>query len=292
MLGTIMTKRALVLGGGGAYGAWQAGVLAGLTAYGRRWDAIYGASIGAVNGSYLAGASVEQQEDQAALLAHLWTQIDNQDIYRVSWRTIVDLILSPMPLSSRPSLSEGDRLHRFIHQHVQSKPKVPFAFTVTDLEAGESVIIRAENSEDMRPWVVASCSIPVLFPPVTIRNRRYVDGGTVDNDPVGVALGDGFTELDVVLCSASPKRLPETRQISLMDAAYLAVRDLLGAHSVQSVQAAIAGKAVSVNLYAPAEDLGGSILSFNSKDTTEWCKQGIAFGVKRIAEQGNDRWVS
>lgn len=276
-----MRPRALVLGGGGAYGAWQAGVIAALADAGCRWTAIYGASIGAVNGAFLASTALEHQHDQTKLLAYRWSKITNRDIYRTSWRTIFDMAFSTLPLSAAPSLSEGNRLHSFIHKYVAKKAALPFAFTVTDLEAGDSVVVRGENSDDMRPWVAASCSIPVLFPPVVIKHRRYVDGGTLDNDPIDVALADGHTDIDVVLCSAFPRRWTEARQLSLLDTAYLAVRDVMGAHSVASVEAAKEGHGASVQVYAPPEDLGGSLLNFDPQATTAWLKKGYDFGAGR-----------
>jgi NTE family protein len=51
---------------------------------------------------------------------------------------------------------------------------------------------------DVTPPVVASCSVPGLFPPVVIEGRHYLDGGLVHSIPVGRALALGATRIYVL----------------------------------------------------------------------------------------------
>ena len=63
--------RALVLSGGGALGAFEAGVIRGLWDAGERFDLICGTSIGAINASFVAQGKVDE-------LSTLWHGISNR----------------------------------------------------------------------------------------------------------------------------------------------------------------------------------------------------------------------
>src|ERR1700690_2744185 len=75
-----MTKRALVLGGGGARGSYQVGMLEHLVGtLGLDFDVIRGVSVGALNASYLAqastaGDSLANLRQEVSELKALWTQ--------------------------------------------------------------------------------------------------------------------------------------------------------------------------------------------------------------------------
>ena len=57
-----MTKRALVLSGGGSRGSYQVGAIQALLEAGRQWNTIHGISVGALNASWLAMHSPEEQK--------------------------------------------------------------------------------------------------------------------------------------------------------------------------------------------------------------------------------------
>src|SRR5215472_2389924 len=65
--------RALVLSGGGARGAYEAGVVCGLSAADERFDLVCGTSIGAINASFFA-------LDLLPDLERLWTSIAARNV--------------------------------------------------------------------------------------------------------------------------------------------------------------------------------------------------------------------
>ncbi|HET6922111.1 MAG TPA: patatin-like phospholipase family protein, partial [Anaeromyxobacteraceae bacterium] len=101
-MASIRSKTALVLSGGGARGAYEAGVMLYLRealpeAMGRRprdvrLDVISGVSIGAVNACFLA-STAHEPETQARQLADVWRSLRLEDVFR--W--------SALSLSSVPS---------------------------------------------------------------------------------------------------------------------------------------------------------------------------------------------
>src|SRR5215218_10087791 len=81
---TTETRLALVLSGGGARGAYQAGVLRGLARRipDLRFSIITGVSAGAINATFIA-AHPGSLAEAAADLSDLWASLRVEDIFRV-----------------------------------------------------------------------------------------------------------------------------------------------------------------------------------------------------------------
>ena len=79
--------RALVLSGGGTNGAWEAGVVWGLTHYGNpadfEWDVHTGVSAGSINTAGLAGWKPEQTVESTEYLSDMWATVKNTDVFRL-----------------------------------------------------------------------------------------------------------------------------------------------------------------------------------------------------------------
>jgi predicted acylesterase/phospholipase RssA len=163
----------LVLSGGGAHGAWQAGALEALTRSGLNFDHVFGFSAGALNGA----AYVFNKMD---VLREIFTHIERYRVMRVRPK------LAPLTLCSNEAIwevvSHGGR-------EEEAKAAARCRFTVATYwpEKGKRVYAhyspRGEEGWDA-PWadhVVASCSIPRIFPPVLIKSngseKLCIDGG-------------------------------------------------------------------------------------------------------------------
>jgi predicted acylesterase/phospholipase RssA len=152
--------RALVLSGGGLFGAWQAGAWAAI-AGGWMPELIVGASVGSLNGYAIScGASPEQ-------LWELWRQERLSKFGRLS--------------SNLRDLTE------------QYRPRIDFAAVATDLLRMKPKIFRGKQLR----WVhlAASCALPLVFAPVRIEGRLYADGGLLNPLPVWAAVELGATEI-------------------------------------------------------------------------------------------------
>ena len=53
----------------------------------------------------------------------------------------------------------------------------PLRVTAVDASSGELVVLDASSGIDLADAVAASCAVPGIWPPVTVGDRRYVDGG-------------------------------------------------------------------------------------------------------------------
>ena len=70
---------------------------------------------------------------------------------------------------------------------------------VTDLETAEPVYMELDRADREFKALRASCALPLLFPPIEINGRKYMDGGIADSIPFKKALADGCDKLIVIL---------------------------------------------------------------------------------------------
>ena len=90
----------------------------------------------------------------------------------------------------------------------------------TDCASGLPAYFSSQDSDPR--WFIhkvnrASCSIPLLSPPVKIDGRRYLDGGVSDPIPIGRAIDDGNARNVVVLTRNAGYRKSHDRWDSLLN---------------------------------------------------------------------------
>jgi NTE family protein len=199
-----MTKRAVVLGSGGPIGiAWEAGLLAGLAEGGvdlSDADFILGTSAGAIVGAQVAmgkpagalAASILGESAQVSgPLSHLSVLPDPD------FTTFVDKMAEAIS-GKRPARDVRVEIGKwalrtetiseemfiavlgYIFEELAEDlwPDRNFACTAVDALSGELVVWSSEAGASIKRAVASSCSVPGVFPPVTINGRRYMDGGT------------------------------------------------------------------------------------------------------------------
>jgi NTE family protein len=151
---------ALVLSGGGMFGAWQAGAWRAL--YGRvNPDLVVGASVGALNGYAIAGGATPDD------LRGLW---------------------------QRPEMTHWDRLPETIRALMERFPlRMDYAAVLTDLLRLKPRIFR--GAEITAQHLAASCAVPLLRPQQKIGGRWYSDGGLLNPLPVWAAVELGGTHI-------------------------------------------------------------------------------------------------
>ncbi len=193
-----------VLGGGGSFGAAQAGMLLALHEAGVRPDLVVGTSVGALNGSLLA----DDPEHAAARLAKLWPDMRRERVFPGrAWQQLRTL------RSSRTFLFDSDSLGELVRSQLTastfSQLALPFGAVTVDAETAEPVVL---TSGLVAPAVVASASIPGVLPPVWHNGRTLYDGGLVANVPMRQAVALGAKSLVVLDCAFPGRgwRLPET----------------------------------------------------------------------------------
>ena len=180
-------RLALVLGGGGSKGALQVGVYRAMRELGLMPDLIVGASVGAVNGAFIAaGLSPEA-------LAAGWARVAREDLFSFNWRILwrglaARSLFSPAPL--RRLLEGRLPVRRF------GELPTPLALVTTHLTAGEPCVW---ERGDLIEAILASTAIPGLLPPIEGHDGvLHIDGSLADNFPVEIARERGAARVVVV----------------------------------------------------------------------------------------------
>jgi len=216
-------KRALVLAGGASFGAFQAGVVHELASQGVRWDAIYGTSVGAINGAYMAQGTSEEVVARTAGLCQFWRTVRTPDVYKLTWRSAKDAAVFWRPVSRTPGFFDTGPLSHIVYENIGPKPAMPLRVFATPALGGP-LVVADERMDDIRPWVLASASIPILFPPVSIDGILYMDGGVRQNNPMAYALREGASRVDVVLCFPATGAARKSDKVPLISVAYRTLR--------------------------------------------------------------------
>lgn len=206
----------LVLQGGGALGAYQAGVYCALSEAGiePRWLA--GISIGAINAAIIAG---NRPEDRAARLKTFWDRVsatligepflpglEARSLYaQASAATALTFgipsFFTPrlpppflQPAGSTGALSFYDTapLIRTLEELVDfdrlNSRDVRFSVGAVNIRSGNFVYFDNHDMEVGPSHVMASAALPPGFPPIEIDGEHYWDGGLVSNTPLQYVL--------------------------------------------------------------------------------------------------------
>lgn len=181
---------------------WEWGVLAGLAAGGvdlSEADLVVGTSAGSVVGAQVAaGVNVEQRyqaqlalpdgEVAAALgpavvLGYALAMVGRPGSQRFRAR------LGRLALRAR-TVPESLRVEVFAGRlPVREWPERRLLLTAVDARTGEFTVFDREAGVPLVLAVAASCAVPLVWPPVTIGGRRYIDGGVRSGTNADLAAG-------------------------------------------------------------------------------------------------------
>jgi NTE family protein len=185
------TPTAFVFAGGGSLGAVQVGMLKALMAAKLMPDLVVGASVGAINGAFFAG---RPGVAGVAALGKIWLRIRQDDVFPVTAIGGVKALLG-----ARNYLVDPGNLSKLISGSLPyarfEQAKLPCYVVATDIYNGHDVVF---SEGDARKAVLASASIPAVFPPVQYDERYLVDGGVANNTPISTAVALGAKRLIVL----------------------------------------------------------------------------------------------
>lgn len=207
---TLPRPLAFVFGGGGSLGAIQVGQLEALQETGLQPDIVVGTSIGSLNGAITA----EDPRGASHKLANIWPTVTEQD---VAPGGINRAITAFRP--NRTNLVSHDGVVKMIETHLQARRfrdlEVPFGAVTFNAHTN---LITTMTSGALEPALVASCSIPGVFPPVRYDDMLLYDGGMGANVPIRQAIAMGAKSLIIFDCMfpGTAYREPANMQGSLL----------------------------------------------------------------------------
>ena len=199
-------KRAFVLSGGGAKGAYEAGFLKAMDELGIYPDIVTGSSIGALNGCMIA------QKDYNELL-DLWQNMTIDQVVKDGFSTdfSLDSLISNtnliIPFFKSYINSKGaniqpliNMVHRLANQNKLDQSNVDFGLVTVEYPSLKPIEITKKKipQGQLADYLIASASCFPAFPIHYFNNQGYIDGGYYDNLPIHLAFKMGATEIIAV----------------------------------------------------------------------------------------------
>ncbi len=209
--GAVVTS-ALVLGGGGITGiAWELGLVAGLAEAGVRLadaELVVGTSAGSVVGAQLLSSTdvedlyarqlrppsgeIAASMGLGAIARWVLVSMSSRDDATVRAR------IGRMALRARTGATVGERLAAIASRLPDREWPVRAQLLVTAVAAddGSFRVFDAGSGVPLLEAVAASCAVPLVWPPVPIQGRPYVDGGV--RSPANADLAAGADRVVVL----------------------------------------------------------------------------------------------
>jgi NTE family protein len=200
---TLPGQVVLVLQGGGALGAYQAGVFEALSNAGIEPDWVIGTSIGAINGALIAGNTPSQRVPQ---LREFWQRLGNASAGG-NWATLLQGI--PTFFRPRPTAWAGPLAHigldeasyysmeplkrsleSLIDMKIFGQPNMRLTMGAVSVRSGALKYFDSRDVPLRIDHVMASAALPPAFPAVRIDGEPYWDGGVYSNTPIEAVFDD------------------------------------------------------------------------------------------------------
>ncbi len=204
MRALVPSETALVLGGGGAKGAYEVGAIAALDELGIKAGSVFGTSVGALHAAMYAQNSMDAA-------AALWENIRLSDVVSEESLAIADdaenIFDHPEKLLefiTRYAQKKGvdvspltEILHKLIDEDKIRRSGVHLGVVTTRFPSLAMVEKRLEDMEagSLTDWLMASASCFPIFPMKQVGGDRYIDGGFCDNTPVEMAVRSGARDI-------------------------------------------------------------------------------------------------
>jgi NTE family protein len=282
--------KAIVLGGGGAKGAFQAGALKYLLGELEiKYDIICGISVGAINAGFLAQYKYGNEKQSAIDINNMWANLNTRLIYK-RW-----FPFGKFHALWRTSLYNSSPLITLIKNNINlekirgSEKKISVGAVC--LNSGKYTTFD-QNDDFFIEAIAASSSFPGMLSPVLIRDHLFVDGGVKEHACIKSAIQMGAADIDLILTSPEIRNkhwidypnIGDVIQRSLeLSTDKIMANDLEKAQFHNQLAAAkLTDKTiVKLNIIRPEYNLTEDILDFNPKKLKEMSEAGYIEAVKK-----------
>ncbi len=278
-------KRALILSGGGARGAFQVGVWKYLREIDWTPDLICGTSIGAINAAAIgSGMSVER-------LADLWRTRNRAEIYRFKAGRFLRSALGRKPLKS---LLDGAPLRAMLTRNldIEALRQSPMEVIISAVHLATGRLHLYNQAVIEIDHLMASSAMPILFPWQPIRGELHWDGGVMANSPLFIALERKVEEIIVVLLSPVGHR-PLPPPATLREGLELVFEHfLIGSYQTampvfNGQDGAPRNRRPRISVVAPSQMLGfASLLNFSTRQVNRLINAGYHNARRQLSQKG------
>lgn len=285
--------KSIVLSGGGALGSFEAGFLFTIFDY-VKFDNICGTSVGSLNGALLAQAYLENNRN---VIYDVWMNKiqKNKDVYTTNYFKI---FTNSAPFSFNP-------LKKIIKETISFDGLIAMEQTLrintTDLGSGELKTFSNKDediyAEKLLNALMASSSIPPVFPYVTINGNKYVDGGLRANIPIINILSEKDNDYALILISFRPNLKTEIKEYGLIETSMRAINiltnevsrgDLRELDKLHKYGMLISNnkemeknpETIEIDIVQPLEDPCPDVLDFSHASLQQGFEEGVKYAEK------------
>jgi NTE family protein len=244
---------------------------------GRRWDAVLGISVGAVNALQIAMYAPKDQLEGARELERFWLAIKgNETIYRNWTIPVIEGLLGKGSIYDTAPLESFLRA-RFKPDALKASG-VKLRLGATNLRTGK-LVYGHEKSADVVKWVMASSAFPAAFTPIALDGDLWIDGGVRDTIPIAEAVHMGATEMDIVLTGPRDGETYDWDQKRAGNAALVGIRsaEIMANEVFKTDQNVLKNYKGRVRVYAPYAPWTTDPLDFDPKAIRH--KIDVGYGI-------------
>lgn len=202
-------KRGIVLQGGGAKGAYEAGAIRALDQKRIKFDCACGTSIGAINAAFYATRNLSG-------MYHLWQKTDSEELFGIDGRILDNLhngtitakdikkgissIVKIIKNNGVDTTKIKDILAKNINPDRFMRSRIDFAMNTYNLSDMKPVEVFKKDipKEKLIEYILSSAYLPFFKFEKIIDDKYYMDGGIYSDCPVDMLIDAGYDEIYVI----------------------------------------------------------------------------------------------
>ena len=229
-------KRAIVLSGGGAQGAYQIGVWKALRKLHIKYDVVKGTSVGAMNGALM----VQNDYYRAVWMWHYLNfnfvfseKLENDYKTPDGKKEIVKMYAKNILLNGGMDVSRlEETLNKNLNLRKFYKSRIDYGLVMVKLPSLKAVMLTKHQIPryQLKDYIMASATCFPAFKKKEINNEQFIDGGYYDNLPINLAIDMHADEIIAVdLNTIGFKKRVKKKNIKIT---YITPRNKLGSFLV------------------------------------------------------------
>ncbi len=194
-------KIALALGGGGAKGAYEVGVIDALMKLGIKPSIITGTSIGSLNGSIYVQGDFEKLHDY-----NIFPQFDYKSL-ALDFDNIIKFSKDKEYDNKENAKPLKQVIDSFLDEERMRNSDIDFGLVCVSFPTMKPNELRLKDIKEgeLSDYLLASSSIFPIFPMHKIDGKLHIDGGYYDNVPIDLAFSMGADYVVAVDLMLVPK---------------------------------------------------------------------------------------
>lgn len=186
-------KTAFVLSGGGARGAYEIGVWQALRELGIRIDMVFGTSVGAINGAMIC-------QDEFDLSVSIWKEIKTDMVFDLKEGDLLNYFKEFFSKGGASSSGLKNILQKYVDESVIRQSQIEYGIVTMEIPSMTPHYLMRDQIPQGKliDYILASAACFPAVKSYEIDEKKYVDGGYLDNLPIKMALAEGATHIIAV----------------------------------------------------------------------------------------------